>query len=46
MKKINKKYNEIMNQANTAIGRKEVVRLLKRAAKVRCFIDDKTAAQR
>ena len=44
MKKINKKYNEIMNQADIAIGRKEVVRLLKRAAKVRCFIDEKTAA--
>ncbi len=44
MKKINKKYNEILRQADIAIGRKEVVRLLKRAAKVRCFIDEKTAA--
>ena len=29
MKKINKKYAELMDQANIAIGRKEVVRLLK-----------------
>ena len=35
MKKINKKYAEIMRQADNAIGRKEVVRLLKKAAKIR-----------
>ena len=32
MKKINKKYTEIMRQANNAVGRKEVVSLLKKAA--------------
>ena len=34
MKKINKKYAEIMRQADNAIGRKEVVFLLKKAAMV------------
>ena len=28
MKKINKKYDEIIRQADNAVGRKEVVRLL------------------
>ena len=32
MKKINKKYAEIMRQADNAVGRKEVVSLLKKAA--------------
>jgi len=32
MKKINKKYAEIMLQADNAVGRKEVVSLLKKAA--------------
>ena len=32
MKKINKKYVEIMHQADKAVGRKEVVSLLKKAA--------------
>jgi len=32
MKKINKKYDEIMLQADNAVGRKEVVSLLKKAA--------------
>ena len=32
MKKINKKYAEILLQAENAIGRKEVVSLLKKAA--------------
>ena len=32
MKKINKKYAEIMHQADHAVGRKEVVSLLKKAA--------------
>ena len=32
MKKINKKYAEIMIQADKAVGRKEVVSLLKKAA--------------
>ena len=34
MKKVNKKYAEIMHQADNAIGRKEVVSLLKKAAKI------------
>jgi len=34
MKKINKKYYEIMSQADNAVGRKEVVSLLKKAAKI------------
>ena len=34
MKKINKKYAEIMNQAEKAVGRKEVVSLLKKAAMI------------
>ena len=32
MKKINKKYDEIMRRADNAVGRKEVVSLLKKAA--------------
>ena len=32
MKKINKKYDEIILQADNAVGRKEVVSLLKKAA--------------
>ena len=32
MKKFNKKYAEIMRQADNAVGRKEVVSLLKKAA--------------
>ena len=32
MKNINKKYVEIMRQADNAVGRKEVVGLLKKAA--------------
>ena len=35
MKKLNKKYSEIMQLADIAVGRKEVVRLLKKAAKIR-----------
>ena len=44
MKKINKKYAEIMHQAENAVGRKEVVRLLKKAAKVRSILDENLAA--
>lgn len=39
MKKITKKYVEIMQQADSAVGRKEVVRLLKKAAKVKSILD-------
>ena len=35
MKKINKKYYEIMRQADNAVGRKEVVSLLKKAAVIK-----------
>ena len=34
MKKINKKYAEVMHQANNAVGRKEVVSLLKKASMI------------
>ena len=34
MKKINEKYAEIMRQADNAVGRKEVVSLLKKAAMI------------
>ncbi len=44
MKKINKKYAEIMHQANIAVGRKEVVGLLKKAAKVKSVIDEDLVA--
>ena len=44
MKKINKKYAEIMNQADNAIGRKEVVRLLKKAAQIKSIFDQDFAA--
>jgi len=44
MKKINKKYAEIMHQADIAVGRKEVVRLLKKAAQIRSMIDENLAA--
>ena len=44
MKNINKRYAEIMQQADKAVGRKEVVQLLKKAAKVRILIDENIAA--
>ena len=34
MKKIEKKYAEVMRQADNAVGRKEVVSLLKKAAMI------------
>tara|TARA_B100000945_G_scaffold56560_1_gene41690 strand:+ start:91 stop:225 length:135 start_codon:yes stop_codon:yes gene_type:complete len=34
MKKIDKKYAEVMRQADNAVGRKEVVSLLKKAAMI------------
>ena len=33
-----------MHQANLAVGRKEVVRLLKKAAKVKMLLDENLAA--
>ena len=44
MKKIKKRYAELMNQADKAVGRKEVVELLKKAAKVRIIIEEDLAA--
>ena len=41
---INKKYDEIMYQADKAVGRKEVVRLLKKAARLKSFYDKDLAA--
>ena len=44
MKKINKKYDEIMRQAENAVGRKEVVSLLKKAAMVMSKNEENLAA--
>jgi len=44
MKKINKKYAEIMHQANEAVGRKEVVSLLKKAAIIKTKSEENLAA--
>ena len=44
MKKINKKYAEIMHLADNAVGRKEVVSLLKKAAMVRSKSEENLAA--
>ena len=44
MKKINKKYDEIMRQADNAVGRKEVVSLLKKAAMVMTKHEENLAA--
>ena len=44
MKKINKKYAEIMYQANNAVGRKEVVGLLKKAAMIMSKSEENLAA--
>ena len=44
MKKIKKQYFEIMHQADIAIGRKEAVKLFKKAAKIKSIIDKNIAA--
>ena len=44
MKKINKKYAEIMLQAYKAVGRKEVVSLLKKAAIILSTSEENLAA--
>ena len=44
MKKINKKYSEIMSQVDNAVGRKEVVSLLKKAAIIKSRSDENLAA--
>ena len=44
MKKINKKYPELMLQADNAVGRKEVVSLLKKAAIIMSKSEENLAA--
>jgi hypothetical protein len=44
MKKINKKYDEIIRQADNAVGRKEVVSLLKKAAIIMSQTEENLAA--
>ena len=44
MKKIDKKYSEVMRQADNAVGRKEVVSLLKKAAMIMSKSDENIAA--
>ena len=44
MKKINKKYDEVMRQADNAVGRKEVVSLLKKAAIIMYKSEENLAA--
>ena len=44
MKKINKNYAEIMHKADKAVGRKEVVSLLKKAAIIMSKSDENLAA--
>ena len=44
MKKINKKYVEVMRQADNAVGRKEVVSLLKKAAIIMSKSEENFAA--
>ena len=44
MKKINKKYSEIMRQADNSVGRKEVVSLLNKAAIIMSKSEENLAA--
>ena len=44
MKKINKEYYEIMRQSDNAVGRKEVVSLLKKAAIIMSKSEENLAA--
>ena len=44
MKNINKKYAEIMRQADDAVGRKEVVSLLQKAATIKSKFEENLAA--
>ena len=44
MRKINKKYDEIIRQADNAVGRKEVVSLLKKAAIIMTKSEENLAA--
>ena len=42
MKKLNKKYAELLHQASIATGRKEAVGLLHKAAKLQTKLDPKS----
>ena len=42
--KTNKKYDEVMRQANNAVGRKEVISLLKKASMIMSKSDENVAA--
>ena len=44
MKKINKKYAGVIRQADNAVGRKEVVSLLKKAAMILAKSEENLAA--
>tara|TARA_B100000965_G_scaffold215675_1_gene180350 strand:+ start:800 stop:934 length:135 start_codon:yes stop_codon:yes gene_type:complete len=44
MKKISKKYTELLNKASKANGRKEVVSLLKKAALLKSKFEEKSIA--
>ena len=44
MRKINKKYDEIIRQADNAVGRKELVSLLKKAAMIKSKSKENLAA--
>tara|TARA_Y100000589_G_scaffold158947_1_gene151294 strand:- start:258 stop:392 length:135 start_codon:yes stop_codon:yes gene_type:complete len=44
MKKITKSYVELLHKASKANGRKEVVSLLKKAAKLKSKIEEKSVA--
>ena len=44
MKKINKKHAEIMRQVDSAVGRKEVVSLLKKATMILAKSEENLAA--
>ena len=44
MKKINKKYSELMLLADNAVGRKEVVSLLQKAAMIKSEAEENLAA--
>ena len=46
MKKLNKKYADLLHQASIAIGRKEAVSLLHKAAKLKTKFDQKSKLQK
>ena len=46
MKKLNKKYADLLHQASIATGRKEAVGLLHKAAKLQTKFDEKSKFQK